>query len=388
MHIVVYTEEFLSPSMTFIARQIETLRSRHEVTVLTRARRHEDLFSFEPVKIVPTSRLERTIVRVRKRFRLREWEICGAAKGSMQREIRALAPDLIHAHFGPSGLAILPYAKRIDVPLVTTFHGFDASSYLRYRSYLLDLKKLFSYSDIVTVSDEIKKNLLKLGADVNKIHRHYIGVPMNRFSMKTRRSIADKVLLGERIRFLQVSNFVEKKGHEYTIEAFSHLLRDFPACELVFVGEGPTQARCRDLVKELSMEQQVQFLGHQDTQFVSNIMHESDCFLHHSVTSKSGDKEGIPTVIMEAMATGMPVISTRHSGIPELIRHKTDGILVDEMDIQSYVEALNSIMSDDGRIGINSHDRVNDMFNIDKCSLGLMDLFENIKNSHNERTII
>jgi colanic acid/amylovoran biosynthesis glycosyltransferase len=380
LRILLYTEEFLSPSMTFVARQINSLQSRFDVSVLARTRSNAELFTFEPVNIVPINGLEQIGSRFRRLTNGRDWEISRGASGDFHAAISRCKPDLIHAHFGPSGLAILPFAIKQRIPLLTTFHGFDASSYLKRSIYKRDLAHLFDYSEIVTVSRSMRQSLIQLGANPARTHCRYIGVPITSFVMPIRRSIAEKVARKEKIRFLQVSNFVEKKGHEFTVHAFAELTRSFPTCELLFVGSGPLVPKVMELVGELNLEEQVRILKHQDSNTVAALMRDADCFVHHSVTSANGDMEGIPTVLMEAMACGLPVISTKHSGIPELFDNGLDGLLVNERDIGQYVEAMYTVLNDHGQLGSRARLKVEQMFDIAACSLELGDLYDAIIN--------
>jgi len=366
--------------MTFIARQINSLQSRFDVSVLARSRSNRELFTFEPVNIVPITGLEKVGSRLRRLTNGRDWEISRGASGDFHAAISRCKPDLIHAHFGPSGLAILPFAIRQNIPLLTTFHGFDASSYLKRSIYKRDLAHLFDYGEIVTVSRSMRQILIQLGANPARTHCRYIGAPISSFVMPIRRSIAEKVARKEKIKFLQVSNFVEKKGHEFTVRAFAELTRSFPNCELLFVGSGPLVPKVMELVGELNLEEQVRILKHQDSNTVAALMRDADCFVHHSVTSANGDMEGIPTVLMEAMASGLPVISTKHSGIPELVDHGVDGLLVNERDIGQYVEAMYSVLNDHGQLGTRARVKVERVFDIAACSLELGDLHDAIIN--------
>lgn len=376
--LLIYTEEFLSPSMTFIARQIETVGLHFDVSVMCQIRSNIDLFPYEPIHVIPSNGFQNLSERLRKFFGGRHWKFSGSRQGQIRETIKQVAPNLIHAHFGPSGLAILPIAKELGIPLVTTFHGFDASSYLDLKIYRQDLTNLFEYSEIVTVSEEMRLSLLELGADPGRTHCCYIGVPLEAFAIPKRRPLAEKLSSYDRIRFLQVSNFVEKKGHEYTVRAFEILLKQFPNCELLLVGMGPLKENIKDLVTQLGMNGNIQFLDHQDSERVASLMREADCFLHHSVTSDNGDKEGIPTVLMEAMATGLPVISTRHSGIPELVDDQNNGLLVNERDIKSYSCAMKKILNDKGEFGKQARVKIEQKYDISVCSQFLCKLFDSV----------
>ena len=109
---------------------------------------------------------------------------------------------------------------------------------------------------------------------------------------------------------------------------------------------------------ELGIEKSVRFMGLVEKETIRQLMNNADIFLHHSITSKEGDQEGIPNVMMEAMATGLPVISTKHSGIPELISDNYDGYLVDEKDVDSYTRVLVNIQEMPEDIGIKAREKI------------------------------
>jgi glycosyltransferase involved in cell wall biosynthesis len=194
----------------------------------------------------------------------------------------------------------------------------------------------------------------------------HLGINLPEVVDKERISISDKVRKREKLVFFQASNFVEKKGHEFTINAFEMFLRIYPNAELIFEGSGELLLPIKELVKNLDIEPKVRFLGHLSSESVLDFMANADIFLHHSITASNGDQESIPTVIMEAMSCGLPVISTFHSGIPELIQSGTDGILVEERNVDKYYEAMVGLLADDGLITLNAKNKVNKYFSLPK----------------------
>lgn len=111
---------------------------------------------------------------------------------------------------------------------------------------------------------------------------------------------------------------------------------------------------------------------------VVTLMREADVFLHHSVTAENGDQEGIPTVIMEAMASGLTVVSTYHAGIPELIKDKETGYLVMEKDVDGYVKQLENVMYSDNTIRDNALKHIRENFNIDVQNKELIKIYQHI----------
>lgn len=285
---------------------------------------------------------------------------------------------LIHAHYGPSGLLILQSAKDLNIPLITTFHGNDASAMLSKKSYLKSLKALFDYSYIIVVSEFLRRRLISLGARENMIICHYIGTDLDKFEFHDRKSVHEKAKQNLKLQFLQVSNFVEKKGHKYTIEAFYRFLNVYPHAELILGGNGETKEGMIELVKKLGIEDKVVFLGAIGPDQVAKLMRDCDVFVHHSITAENGSEEGIPTVLMEAMASGIPVISSKHAGIPELIA-KDCGFLVEEKNVIEYVAQLTSLINIDTKpIVENAKNRVYDYFDVKKQNTKLISHYLNI----------
>jgi len=179
-----------------------------------------------------------------------------------------------------------------------------------------------------------------------------MGIDCNDIICKSKRSGNGSVAI------VSVSRLVEKKGLEYGIRALHRCISSTNInVKYVIVGDGPLEVELKSLVRDLGLTKVVTFVGSKTRSQVMDILETSDILLAPSVTSPDGDQEGIPVAIMEAMAHGLPVISTWHSGIPELVRHGQSGILVPERDVESLSAALFSLIEDEvrcmsmGRIG-------------------------------------
>ncbi|HVW99073.1 MAG TPA: glycosyltransferase family 4 protein, partial [Candidatus Babeliaceae bacterium] len=141
-------------------------------------------------------------------------------------------------------------------------------------------------------------------------------------------------------RFVTVGRFVEKKAPLLTIQAFSCLLDAGYDGKLSMVGSGPELDKCKQLVWNLGISSIVDFVGIADKAQIAELFSQSLAFIQHSVTARNGDSEGTPVVILEAMAAGLPIISTRHAGIPDVVKHGKTGLLVDEHDVKGMAEAM------------------------------------------------
>ncbi len=244
--------------------------------------------------------------------------------------------DIIHCHFGPVGqlAAKLRDAGVLAGRLVTVFHGVDVSAYVRgdpdYYRFLFARGELF-----LPISQAWSRKLAELGCDPGRIRVHRMGVDVGRYPFRIRHYQADRPL-----RVLTVGRMVEKKGIEYALRAVAELTHQGIPVEYDVVGDGPLRGRLEGLAGALGVASSVIFHGWQDQAKVAALMNDGDVLLAPSVTSADGDQEGIPVTLMEAMAAGMLVVSTHHSGIPELVEHDRSGLLVPERDVGALARAL------------------------------------------------
>lgn len=374
--VAVYNRVFLNASQTFIYRQLMGMSTRFDPIVLTRKTSNLELFPFSPIYLREDRFLAALCTKVQKyrgvfnisRDQFYQWRAVLKSK-----DVR-----LIHAHFGPSGVEMLPLCKAMNIPLLVTFHGFDASKLLRREKYVDSLKPLFSYSHIIAVSQDMANRLIAFGCEPSRLRTHYIGVPIEMYEQVDRVPLQEKVKRREQINFLQVARFEEKKGHYYTILAFAEFLKRYSRAYLTLAGDGQLKANIEKLCTELDIGSHVSFVGQVPTREVSRLMQESDVFLHHSVTTDEGDMEGIPIVIMEAMATGLVPISTCHSGIPELIEHDISGYLVAEKDIADYVQQMFRVLEDNGRVGRRARSIIEQRFDISRQNAKLADIYKEL----------
>lgn len=259
-------------------------------------------------------------------------------------------PALIHAHFGGDGGLAKPLSQRLSVPLVVTFHGYDATwdtpawRTVRnqgdfFRTLLLHRRDqvLKSADQIIAVSQFIRNQLLHRGAAAEKIVVHYIGIDRQRFyppaDQQERASIV-----------LFVGRLVEKKGVAYLVQAMAAVQRQLPAVQLVIIGEGPLRSHLHSLTKQLSIR--AQFLGKQPPDQVQQWMGRAQVFCGPSIIAQSGDAEGFGMVFAEAQAMGLPVASFATGGIPEAVIHGETGLLAPEKDIEQLAKNLIRLLKD------------------------------------------
>lgn len=237
--------------------------------------------------------------------------------------------DILMCHFGEMGLQVLDIKEvsNLSGKLCVAFHGFDLSAYIQKHGEAI-YQKLFQEADLMLpISDFWKKRLIELGCEPKKIKIHRMGIDVDRFTFQPR-TIEDN----EPIQLVSIARLVEKKGLEYGIRALQEVIPVHPSIKYTIVGSGPLMPQLAALVESLALEDIVELVGWRQQDEVIGLLDKAHIMLAPSVTSRSGDMEGIPVVIMEAMAMGIPVISTWHSGIPELIESGESGYLVPERD--------------------------------------------------------
>lgn len=263
--------------------------------------------------------------------------------------VRAYAPVLVHAHFGPDGLRALPLAARLGVPLITTLHGYDVSrsdaalllsgrpSWMRYAMRRRALQRRGAL--FLAVSEALRRRALARFYPPERTLIHYNGVDLADFPPGP----------GGPNLILFVGRLVEKKGVEILLRAFAIVRRERPGAALAIIGEGPLRPRLERLAGE-----SVRFLGRQPPDAVAGWMRRATVLAAPSVTARDGDAEGLPNVIVEAAASALPAIGTAHSGIPEAIVDGETGFLVAERDAEALAARLLAILGDPelrGRMG-------------------------------------
>lgn len=342
MNILMYADAFGGNTTTFINNEIEYLSKRHNLTFACIVKKDSGIFSFKNVVKLPfkNSLLSRILDRLDIYLRYKDNNF----KKELNALINKVKPDIIHCHFGKEALKILDNLEDKTIPVIIHFHGYDASSALRKKAYVRKLKEVLSYDNVypIFVAKYLKKNLQNCNIEIKKEKILHCGINMSKFV-----DIHEKKLTEEKFIFLQVSSLVEKKGHEYTIKAFSKFLekQQTKNFELILTGDGKRKIILEQLVLELNLENYVRFVGFVSPDEAVELMKNANVFVHHSITASNGDQEGIPTSIMEAMAMNLPILSTKHSGIPELVKDGVNGFLVEEKDINDYALKMNNIIS-------------------------------------------
>jgi len=249
--------------------------------------------------------------------------------------------DVIHCQFGTAanmGLLLRTVGATPNARIVTSLRGSDITSVVRRRPHLY--RYLIPEGDyFLPVCDHFKKLLLEMGVPPEKIEVHYSAIDLDKFPFATEH----KRIKGA-FRVLAVGRLVEKKGFEVLLEAISRLRASGKNVTLTIVGDGPLRENIHRCTSDLGLIGSVElknWLPH--TEMVYE-MYRHDVFAAPSRTTAAGELEGIPNVVKEAMASGLPVVCTRHSGIPDLVKDEETGFLVPENDPDALAVSLGNVM--------------------------------------------
>ncbi|MHA1292373.1 MAG: glycosyltransferase [Promethearchaeota archaeon] len=286
--------------------------------------------------------------------------------------------DVIHFHFGKVG-KFSAYLKKIGIKskMITTFYGSDITK--RIKRHGIDYYDgLFKSGDLfLPICNYFKSLLINLGCNNKKIIVHPLGIDVNKVKISNKKKNIEK----NQINIFSVGRLTEKKGFEYSIKAFSKIKAKQENIIYKIVGDGELLPELKNLVKELRIKDSIQFLGAQEHRKVIKLFGESDIFVLTSVTARNGDKEGTPTVLLEAMSMCLPVISTIHSGIPEIVMDGKTGFLVPERNIDRLKEKLEYLINNSEKrqeMGRNGRKFVEDNFDIKKLNVKLISIYKSI----------
>ena len=243
--------------------------------------------------------------------------------------------DVILVEYGTLAYSMLPLFKIIDIPFIVHFHGYDASVNTIIES-CKNYKEVFQKaSAIISVSKQMESNLLGLGCPKEKLYYNPYG-PNDCF-LEVESTCKTETLIG-------IGRFVDKKAPYLTILAFNKALKEVPSAKLVMAGNGPLLNTCQNLVAYLGLVNSVSFPGVISASEFTEFLVNSRAYVQHSITASNGDMEGTPLAILEAQASSVPVISTLHAGIKDVVINNETGILVEEKDVDGMARGMITLL--------------------------------------------
>lgn len=266
------------------------------------------------------------------------------------------------AEYGPTGAAVCDVCGAAGVPLIVHFHGYDAYESKTLERFKDGYQNIFkNAAALIVVSKDMEKQLLSLGAPKEKIYLNSYGIDLEKFSG------GDPS--GAPAVFVAVGRFVDKKAPHLTIQAFHKVWQKHPEAKLIMIGEGELWEACKQLSSSLGLNGSVEFLGKRSSEQVADAMKGARAFVQHSLRPSSGDSEGTPVGILEAGASGLPVVSTRHAGIKDAVVDGETGFLVDERDVEGMSKGMLRLCDDPalaGKLGRAAKERIRTHYSMDK----------------------
>lgn len=338
-----YCTTFLKPEMRHIYRQVTGLQ-RWETFVVCRERLEAEQFPFVDVVMPPVGR-SNFLRRAWLKYVRREPPIVYRGEyGALAGVLEARQADLLHVYFGHTGVHLLPFLRRWPKPAVVSFHGMDVQTRADRPGYETNLRALLAEIPLVLVrSESLRDRVLDLGADPAKVRINRTGIPLDAFPMAVRVRPADGAW-----HLVQACRLIEKKGLTVSLRAFARLVSVCPAARFTIAGEGPLRESLERLAGELGVSDRVDFAGFMDQAGLRDLYHRAHVFVHPSQLTADQNQEGIPNSMLEAMATGLPVLATLHGGIPEAVRHGATGWLVPERDEDGLFESMKRLTGEPG----------------------------------------
>lgn len=339
-----YCTYFLKQEMRHIYRQLTAL-GEVRTFVIAKFRENAVEYPFPDVEVLARSRVSlprraflKYVSRAPALMYRGEFE-------SVRKILLRRDPDLMHIYFGNTGVHLLPLIERWDRPCIVSFHGMDVQRRESERGYELRLRRLLRLVPIVLVrSRSIAERLIELECDPVKIRLNRTGIPLEDFPYCSRRAP-----LNNAWNIVQACRLVPKKGLPTALRAFAAFAEKFPNSRFAIAGEGPLLGELQELVRQLCLEKTVSFVGFLNQLELRRLFERSHLFLHPSEVAVDSNQEGVPNSMLEAMASGLPVVATMHGGIPEAVTDGTSGLLVPERDHFRLAKALIALVENPAR---------------------------------------
>lgn len=365
---------FLSLSETFIYSYLTHFPAQVTPYLFTNEIQNRDQFPFTPIFTYSF-----------KKFSWRWWlnglsKRCSNNKQPfLERMLKKNRISLLHAHFGPEGWALLNMKRKLNLPLITTFYGYDASYLAREFLWRERYAELFQEGDLFLVEGpRMKKRLEGLGCPAQKIRVQRIAVDLKKITYRLRRPKTEG-----RLTFLFCGRLVEKKGLMPALHAFRNLAKEgVSGFEFRVIGDGEGMAQAREFLQQENLASHVHLLGFQPHRVFYDELNRADVFVAPSVVSQSGDSEGgAPTTLLEAQAAGLPVVSTYHDDIPYVVIDGESALLSAERDIAQLKNNIRFFIENPKALayfGRSGRDHIERRHNIELEAENLSQLYETL----------
>ena len=347
---------WLKPEMQSLYRQVVNLR-RYQNTVFTEQLQNPECFPFDPVVVMERQVRPRPkgnfILRFWYKHVVKQWPpprcITTASEYfpyNLPALLREHQPDLVHVYYGHKAVKYLEMLQSWGGPFLVSFHGVDVVKFTDDRNYVANLQCVFKQAQLILArSQSLLDGLKSLGCPPEKLRLNYTPIPLDAFPAAVREAPSDGAW-----RLVQACRLIPKKGLFTTLDALRLVVPHFPKLRFVLCGTGPVKDEFLKRRDELGLTQHVEVPGWMSQSKLLAEYQRAHIFLHPSELTESSDQEGIPNSMLEAMATGLPVVATRHGGIPEAVTHGLDSLLVSERSPGELAEAILSLLRDPARL--------------------------------------
>lgn len=334
MKILIISSQTPEKSSTFIKNQFRYLHSEHILHSGFRPYiyKNQSIFKFPLNNNFIRAGIKRILPFLYTRF----------YESALTRFLLKMNFDVVLGNYGTQSSNIAVSCKRAGVPLVVHFHGYDAYIHSVLKKYEDRYRMLFQISSsIITVSNDMAIQLKSLGAPEEKVVVNPYGVDNTLFSQ------CRPDLNGKRLIF--VGRFIAKKAPDLLLKAFHRTLQRVPEAILIMIGHGELYEKTVKTIAELNITDHVKLLGWQSPEVIASEMGNARAYVQHSKFAENGDAEGTPNSILEAACCGLPVISTKHTGIKEAVLDGITGYLVEEGDWESMSNYMADLLLNPGQ---------------------------------------
>ena len=336
-----YVVTFLKPEMLHIYRQITALRAFRPV-VFCQKREGAAAFPFADLVVLPKPRTHQLRRFVQKQLLGRPITIYRSEARRILAALHTSGARVLHVYFGHIGVHLLPLLEIADLPVIVSFHGADAQVDLEKPAHRARTQRMLQLATLLLVrSTSLAARLIALGCASEKIRLHRTGIPLDEIPFTPRHAPADGAW-----HCGQACRLIAKKGLATSLRAFAQFAAKCPRATFTIAGDGPQLEELQALAATLGIADRVTFPGFLPQEKLRALFAGSHLFLHPSELGPDGDQEGVPNAMLEAMASGLPVLATTHGGIPEAVEHGVSGLLVAERDHAALAAQMLTLTGD------------------------------------------
>lgn len=362
---------YLKPEMQSIYRQITGLQRVRNI-VYAQWLENAQMFPFE--RITPMTKLHHRpkgnfLLRFWYKYIIRQWPppiqinkyIGPCHPWNLIELLERDQPALVHVYYGHKAVGFLPMLQEWGGPWIVSFHGVDVAKDIDKPDHLAQLRQVFASAQLVLArSQSLLQRLSELGCPKDKLRLNRTPIPFDTVPSSVRQPPSDGSW-----RLVQACRLIAKKGILTTLKALQVVVKKHPQLKFILCGEGSMLDKIKQEISARQLDNNVELRGWLDQSALLAEYQNAHAFLHPSELTQGQDQEGIPNSMLEAMATGLPVIATHHGGIPEAVTHDHDGLLVRERSPDELATALLRLMEEPellSRLSQNAAASVRDQF--------------------------